>query len=235
MRLPIRLLAPALLAAGPLLTGCGGPEPLPEAAPAPRPTSARPSALAPSTDAPSTARPSSAGPSGPAVAAASLGGPGTACPLPVSFSLPKDWKPNAIELPTDPELADLADLARRGPAVMRCEIDAKPAGLIGFLRVWTLEKGSAQPSARAALEAFVKGDETSSAVTYREIEAGALPAVEATYTVRSALFDEDKEERAFAVTTPKGVVVVDLGGTDTEEHREMLPAYELARTTLKAL
>ncbi|MFI9120134.1 lipoprotein [Streptomyces bikiniensis] len=232
MRLPIRLLAPLLLAAGPLLTGCGGPEPLPEVAPAPRPTSAQPSAPAPSSAAPSTARPSSAGPSGPAVAAASLGGRGTACPLPVSFSLPKDWKPNAIELPTDP---DLADLARRGPAVMRCEIDAKPAGLIGFLRVWTLEKGSARPSARAALEAFVKGDETSSAVSYRETRAGTLPAVEATYTVRSALFDEDKEERAFAVTTPEGVVVVDLGGTDTAEHREMLPAYELARTTLKAL
>ncbi|WP_432086754.1 lipoprotein [Streptomyces sp. bgisy095] len=215
MRLPIRLLVPVVLAAGPLLTGCGGSEAVP-GAPAP-------------TAKPSDATPSAAGSPDVPAAAASLGGPGTACPLPVSFSLAKDWKPKAIELPTDPDLADLADLARRGPAVMRCEIDAKPAGHIGFLRVWTVEKGSA----RAALEAFVKGDGTSSAVSYRESGAGALPAVEATYTVRSALFDEDKEERAFAVATPRGVVVVDLGGSDTEEHRAMLPAYELARTSLK--
>ncbi|WP_432126135.1 lipoprotein [Streptomyces sp. bgisy082] len=215
MRLPIRLLVPVVLVAGPLLTGCGGSEAVPGAqAPTAKPSDATPS--------------EAATPAVPA-AAASLGGPGTACPLPVSFSLAKDWKPKAIELPTDPDLADLADLARRGPAVMRCEIDAKPAGHIGFLRVWTVEKGSA----RAALEAFVKGDESSSAVSYREGRAGALPAVEATYTVRSALFDEDKEERAFAVATPRGVVVVDLGGSDTEEHRAMLPAYELARTTLK--
>ncbi|WP_435185443.1 lipoprotein [Streptomyces sp. bgisy126] len=219
MRLPIRLLVPVVLAAGPLLTGCGGSEPRPEAVPgAPAPTAK-----------PSDATPSAAGSPDVPAAAASLGGPGTACPLPVSFSLAKDWKPKAIELPTDPDLADLADLARRGPAVMRCEIDAKPAGHIGFLRVWTVEKGSA----RAALEAFVKGDESSSAVSYREGRAGGLPAVEATYTVRSALFDEDKEERAFAVATPRGVVVVDLGGSDTEEHRAMLPAYELARTSLK--
>ncbi|MFE5511221.1 lipoprotein [Streptomyces sp. NPDC056529] len=219
MRLPIRLLVPVVLAAGPLLTGCGGSEPRPEAVPgAPAPTAK-----------PSDATPSAAGSPDAPAAAASLGGPGTACPLPVSFSLAKDWKPKAIELPTDPDLADLADLARRGPAVMRCEIDAKPAGHIGFLRVWTVEKGSA----RAALEAFVKGDESSSAVSYREGRAGALPSVEATYTVRSALFDEDKEERAFAVATPRGVVVVDLGGSDTEEHRAMLPAYELARTSLK--
>ncbi|MFC7978325.1 lipoprotein [Streptomyces cinereoruber] len=228
MRLPIRLLAPVLLAAGPLLTGCGGPEPLPEAAPAPRPTSARPSALAPSTGAPSTARPSSAGPSGPAVAAASLGGPGTACPLPVSFSLAKDWKPKAIR---DPENPDFAVLTQQGPATVRCEVDAKPAGHIGFLRVWTAKKGSA----RAVLEGFVKAEKGSSGASYRETTAGALPAVEVTYTVRSELLDEEKEERAFAVSTPKGAVVVHLGGMDTEEHREMLPAYELARTTLKAL
>ncbi|MGW9448498.1 lipoprotein [Streptomyces sp. NPDC055632] len=222
MRLPIRLLVPVVLVAGPLLTGCGGSEPRPEAVPgAPAPAAK-----------PSDATPSAAGSPDVPAAAASLGGPGTACPLPVSFSLAKDWKPKAVELPADPD-PDLVDLVRQGPAVMRCEIDAKPAGHIGFLRVWTVEKGSAQPSARAALEAFVKGDETSSAVSYREGRAGALPAVEATYTVRSTLFDEDKEERAFAVATPRGVVVVDLGGSDTEEHRAMLPAYELARTSLK--
>ncbi len=97
--------------------------------------------------------------------------------------------------------------------------------------MWTAEKGPA----RAALEGFVAADEKASGASYRETTAGALPAVEVTYTVRSELLDEEKEERAFAVSTPKGAVVVHLGGTDTAEHREMLPAYELARTTLKAL
>ncbi|MFJ4343390.1 lipoprotein [Streptomyces sp. NPDC088915] len=222
MRLPIRLLLPALLAAGPLLTGCAGPEPLPEVTPGPRPTAAKPT----------TARPSDAGAPGAAVAAASLGGPGTACALPVSFSLAQAWEPKAVRNPEDPEFAALT---RQGPATVRCEVDAKPAGHLGFLRVWTVEKSAAHSSARAALEAFVKAEKGSSGASYRETTAGGAPAVEVTYTVRSELLDEEKEERALAVATPKGAVVVHLGGTDTEEHRAMVPAYELARTTLKVL
>ncbi|MGJ7419389.1 lipoprotein [Streptomyces cinereoruber] len=206
MRRPIRPLVPALLAAGALLTGCGGPEPLPEVTPGARPTAEV-----------SAAKP---------VAAASLGGPGTACALPVSFSLAKAWEPEAVEDPEDP---DFAELTRQGPATVRCEVDAKPAGHVGFLRVWTAGKGPA----RTALEGFVKAEKGSSGASYRETTAGALPAVEVTYTVRSALLDEDKEERAFAVAVPEGVVVVHLAGMDTGEHRAMLPAYELARTTLK--
>ncbi|MFC8173005.1 lipoprotein [Streptomyces sp. NPDC057242] len=210
MRLPIRLLVPVVLAAGPLLTGCGS-EPRPGAVP----------------EAPaSVAKPSDAAPSGAPAAAASLGGPGTACPLPVSFSLAKEWRPKAIEDPEDPEFAALT---RQGPAFARCEVDAKPAGHVGFLRVWTARKGPA----RAALEGFVAADGKASGASYRETTAGALPAVEVTYTVRSEVLGEDKEERAFAVATPEGAVVVHLGGMDTGEHRAMLPAYELARTSLR--
>ncbi|WP_411073681.1 lipoprotein [Streptomyces sp. cmx-4-7] len=219
MRLPIRVLFPVLLAAGPLLTGCGGPA-----------TVAVPDRPA-GTKAPVTTTPSATGAPDAPVAAVSLGGPGTACALPVSFSLAKAWEPKAIRNPEDPEFAALT---RQGPATVRCEVDAKPAGHLGFLRVWTAEKGSAPSPARAALEGFVKAEKKASGVSYRETTAGALPAVEATYTVRGALLDEEKEERAFAVATPEGVVVVHLGGLDTEEHRAMLPAYELARTTLKA-
>ena len=43
-----------------------------------------------------------------------------------------------------------------------------------------------------------------------------------------------KEQRALAVTTKRGPVVLHLGGLDTEEHRAMLPAYELAKRTLRA-
>ncbi|MFI1657600.1 lipoprotein [Streptomyces sp. NPDC020472] len=209
---PTRTAVPAVLvAAGLLLTACGT-TPKPAAPAAPRKTApAQPTAGA-------TAK-----------AAATLGGPGTACALPVSFGLAEGWKPEAIE---DPENPEFAALTRQGPAVMRCEVDAKPTGNIGYLRVWTVAKGPA----RAALEGFVKAADKPSAVTYRETRAGALAATEVTYTSRSALTDEDKEQRAFAVSTPKGaVVIVHLGGMDTDEHRAMLPAYELAKSTAKAL
>ncbi|MFB7606743.1 lipoprotein [Streptomyces gardneri] len=220
MEHPIRIMAPAaaLLVSGVLTAGCAAPEPLPEVTQGARPTSA-----------PSTAEPQAskdakaAAPSG-----ASLGGPGTACALPVSFALAEKWKAEAVE---DPENPEFAALTRQGPATVRCEVDAKPAGHIGYLRVWTAGKGPA----RAALEGFMKAEEKATAVTYRETKAGALPATEVTYTVANELVGDPKDERAFAVSTPKGTVIVHLGGLDTAEHRAMLPAYELAKSTAKAL
>ncbi|MEU7294085.1 lipoprotein [Streptomyces exfoliatus] len=221
MRHPIPTLAPvaAALAAGLLLTGCGAPEPLPEVTQGPRP-SAEPATAAPETT------------KTPAVAAASgktLGGPGTACALPVSFALAEQWEPDAIK---DPENPEFAALTRQGPAVIRCEVNAKAAGHMGFLRVWT---AAGKGPAKTALEGFVKAEEHTSKVVYKEAGAGASPLTEVTYTVYNELMEESKEERAFAVATPKGTVIVHLGGFDTDEHRAMLPAYELARTTLKVL
>ncbi len=34
------------------------------------------------------------------------------------------------------------------------------------------------------------------------------------------------------MSTPKGVVVLALGGLDTGEHEQMLPAYQLAKQSL---
>ncbi|MFF5423257.1 MULTISPECIES: lipoprotein [unclassified Streptomyces] len=200
---------PAVLLTAGLLTGCGAGTTAPQASTAPAP-------------APATA---SAG----VTAAATLGGPGTACALPVSFALAADWEPEAIE---DAENPEFAALTRRGPAFARCEVDAKPAGHLGFLRIWTA--GGTGP-ARTALEGFVKAERKTSRVTYRETVAGALPATEVTYTAHDEALGEVKEERAFAVATRRGTVIVHLGGLDTDEHRAMLPAYELARTTVKAL
>ncbi|MCX5228399.1 lipoprotein [Streptomyces sp. NPDC006553] len=213
MRHPIRTLAPvtAALAAGLLLAGCGDIAPLPEVTQGARPTAA------PSTGTPTVA-----------ASALTLGGPGTACALPVSFGLAEKWTPKAIE---DPENPEFAALTRQGPATVRCEVDAKPAGHVGFLRVWTAGKGSA----RTVLEGFVKAEQNASEVTYKESGSGAGPVTEVTYTVFDKPAEESKEERAFAVSTPKGTVIVHLGGLDTAEHRAMIPAYELARTTLKAL
>ncbi|MEU1224958.1 lipoprotein [Streptomyces sp. NPDC005828] len=196
----IRTAVPALVAAGLLLTACGT---------TPKPDDRAAGAAPRKTTAPA------------AEAAATLGGSGTACALPVSFALAEGWEPKAVK---DPENPEFAALTRQGPAVVRCEVDAKPAGNIGYLRVWTAPKGPAW----AALEGFVRAEKGSSAVTFRETRAGALPATEVTYTVH------DKEERAFAVATPEGTVIVHLGGLDADEHRAMLPAYELAKSTTKA-
>ncbi|MFB8022569.1 lipoprotein [Streptomyces rubiginosohelvolus] len=157
-----------------------------------------------------------------------LGGSGSACELPVTFDLAARWKPKAIELEPDSVLADLAE---QGTVKMVCEIDAKPAGNIGFLRVWRGEASEDDP--QAVLKAFVEDDPNASEAAYTQVKAGALAAAEVGYTVHSELMDESKQERAFAVITPDGPVVVHLGGLDSDEHTAMLPAFELAKRSLK--
>ncbi|MGP3635998.1 lipoprotein [Streptomyces sp. 24-1644] len=157
-----------------------------------------------------------------------LGGAGSACPMPVTFDYATSWKPEAVEVEPGSELAALGE---QGPVRMVCEIDAKPAGNIGYLRVWAGEPSGSGP--RAVLEAFLADDPNAGKAAYTEVEAGSSAAAEVTYTVTSELLDEPKTERAFAVATPDGPVVVHLGGLDSGEHQAMLPAYELAKKTLK--
>lgn len=159
----------------------------------------------------------------------SVGAPGSACPLPVTFDLAADWKPDPVESDTDGEFAALLV---QGPVTLVCEIDAKPAGHIGFIRVWVGEE--AGDDTRGALEAFVAdGSQHRAEETYKETEAGEFAATEVMYVDNDKIHDTPKKQRAFAVATPKGVVVVDLGGLDSQEHEQMLPAYELARKTLR--
>ncbi|MEU6089493.1 lipoprotein [Streptomyces sp. NPDC047085] len=178
-----------------------------------------------------------------AASGGTIGAAGSACELPVSFAVAQDWKAKGID--TDKELAKtskgpdgdltgvLADsLLRQGPVTAACEIDAKPAGHIGFLRVWTGEPGDAD--ARTVLRAFVAAEDNVSKEKYRAVKTGGgLSGVEVEYLYTSKLLDETKKERALAVTTPDGPVVLHLGGMDTEEHEAMLPAYELAKRTLR--
>src|SRR5437762_392000 len=58
--------------------------------------------------------------------AAQVGKPGTPCVLPVSFDIAKSWKPAAL-----PD-----GVAKQAGFTLRCEVDGKPAGHLGFLRVW---------------------------------------------------------------------------------------------------
>lgn len=160
----------------------------------------------------------------------SVGAAGSPCSMPITFDLAADWKPEAVESAPDDEFAALLE---QGPVTLVCEIDAKPAGNIGFMRVWV--GADAGDDTREALEAFVAdGARNREQEAYTQIEAGKFAATEVTYVNTDEILDEPKKERAFAVATPRGVVIVDLGGLDSEEHEQMLPAYELARKTLRS-
>ncbi|PKV77056.1 lipoprotein [Streptomyces sp. TLI_146] len=206
MRIPVRGAVAAALAAV-VLTGCGG-------------------ATESSGKPPAQASPASGAPA--ASGAGTVGAAGSACPLPVVFTTADHWKAKAVKL----DGTALDALAKQGPFTMACEIDAKPAGNIGFLRAWT--SSAEQGTPRAALEAFVAADKNAGKAAYTEITAGSLPAAEVVYETYSKLLDESKQEHALAVLTPGGAVVLHLGGMDTDEHKEMLPAYELAKKSLRA-
>ncbi|MFE1574607.1 lipoprotein [Streptomyces fradiae] len=182
----------------------------------------------------------------PAAKGGTVGAAGSACPLPVAFDVAAEWQPKKVEPVQDPDLAELNELLKQGPFTMACEIDAKPAGQIGFLRVWTGGAGAGQggdvkgggAAPRAALESFVTADDDApSSAVYRDVRVGAdgaASATEVTYVVTSALLGERKPVRALAVATPRGPVVLELGGMDGEEHTAMLPAWELAKRSLTA-
>ncbi|MER5550213.1 lipoprotein [Streptomyces sp. NPDC002793] len=172
--------------------------------------------------------PSKAAESPAAAKAATLGGPGSACELPVTFELAPDWEPQPVDV--DPA-SEFAALGQRGSTTLVCEIDAKPAGNIGFLHVWQGKGSGTTP--RAALEDFLAADGSASEPSYAATGAGSAAVVEVTYTVTSVLLDGPQTARAFAVATPEGPVLVHLGGLDSQEHEEMLPAYELAKRTVK--
>ncbi|MFD6528977.1 lipoprotein [Streptomyces sp. NPDC060184] len=164
----------------------------------------------------------------PAAKGGSVGASGSDCELPVTFDLPAKWEPDAVDVDPDSEFAALA---QQGPLTLVCEIDAKPAGSIGFLRVWRGEKSAASP--RELLEAFVTAETGAADATYTDIKAGTVAGAEAAYTVTSELLDGPNKESAFLVPTAQGPVLVHLGGMDSDEHDQMLPAYELAKSSLR--
>lgn len=166
-----------------------------------------------------TTRPTSA-----PVADATVGADGSPCELPVSFAVPGSWKPKAVNAD---DAGVLGELVRRGPLTMVCEIDAKPAGLIGFVRVWS----GATDDPRAALDTFLK-DEKPRKPVFTDITVGGQPGVEVGFRIYDKILEETRQRRAFAVQTARGSVVVTLQGFDEDEFREMLPAYEGVKRSL---
>ncbi|MBP2402952.1 hypothetical protein SNS2_1564 [Streptomyces netropsis] len=158
---------------------------------------------------------------------ARIGTAGTACELPVSFEVAKGWKPAASSAEDARMLAKLND---RTSVTAACVVDAKPAGLLGNMRVWTA--GRTDKSPRQVLDAFMAEEKRVSEQEFSETKVGGLTAAEVTYKESSPLLDEPSPQRALAVTTPKGTVVLHLTAFDGGEYKDMLPAYELAKKTL---
>ncbi|WP_433342132.1 lipoprotein [Micromonospora sp. CA-111912] len=178
-------------------------------------------AVTPASSAGPTASPVAAGPPwydevAPATAGTTVGPEGSACPLSMTFSVPPEWKVKAVKSGTD---------YRAGPALLLCEIDAKPAGHIGFLRVWRIEE-AAPLDPQLTVDKFL--NEYSSKAEdsqYRPTKAGPLDSFEATWT------EEGSRKRAIVVSTPQGRLMLTLGGMDDEEFEAMLPAYQLAKSS----
>lgn len=148
----------------------------------------------------------------------------SACKLPLTFDAAADWKPKAVDAK---ELGEFAELANVGEFTNVCEIDAKPAGNIGFLRVYIAAGRSGQP--REHLEAFVKaGRREVSGATYKDIQVAAQQGAEVTWNLKNKSLDMTTRYSAFAMNTKAGAVVVALTPFDEIEHEQMLPAFRLA-------
>ncbi|MBP2325155.1 hypothetical protein JOF56_005540 [Kibdelosporangium banguiense] len=161
----------------------------------------------------------------PAAAEGKVGGADTACKLPVQFDTAAKWKAKQV---TSAE--EGGSLTNQGTFTMVCEIDAKPAGNLGFLRVWTSRTTG---QARAALDRFLADDRNITVPEIREVKVAGATAAEVTYVRDNPTAEVKKRERVLVVPTPDGAALLHLGGLDDEEHDQMLPAYVLAKQTMK--
>lgn len=155
-----------------------------------------------------------------AASSATLGSTGSGCVLPVTFDLARDWKPAAVE----------EGLGDQGRFTLSCEVDAKPAGRVGFLRVWTAK--ASDLDAKSAVQDFLKADRNVVEIVERPVPGARLKAVEATYLRDIPSLGVRKRERVLGVVTPTVHVVIVVSGLDTAQYEGMLPAYLLARNTV---
>ncbi|MGW5640641.1 lipoprotein, partial [Streptomyces sp. NPDC003832] len=113
----------------------------------------------------------------------SVGAKGSACELPVTFDFAEDWEAEAVDAAVDGESERAQEVAEallyQGPVAMACELDAKPAGNIGFLRVWTGKPGDTD--ARGVLEAFLAAEDGVGKEKYGTFDADGLTGAEVTY------------------------------------------------------
>lgn len=158
-----------------------------------------------------------------------IGDAGTACALPVSFEAPKDWKLTGF---TAEDQDFLRKLSGHRSVTGACELSASPTGVIGFIRVFTIDGPGNSP--RQALENFVAEEKRVSEPRYTETELGGLPAAEVVYTQQDLLLDKPQTRRGLAVKTPKGLTVLHLEGVESDDPKVMIPAYEQAKSTMRS-
>nr|WP_225955203.1 lipoprotein [Kibdelosporangium phytohabitans] len=167
------------------------------------------------------------GSSGAAAGSETIGGDGSPCPLPVTFKLPDGWKAQSVST----EGADAFGIA---DVELACELDAKPAGMLGFIRVFV---GDTSKPSEDVLKAFVakyKGKGTGdSAEKYTATKIGGADGSEVSY-VSWPVDGDSKKEAAFAVKPGAKTVLVHVGGLDNEEHESMLPGFKLVKESLTA-
>lgn len=166
-----------------------------------------------------------------AASAGNLGAAGSPCSLPITFDLEKGWKPTAVDATTLTGNPLVDALGHRGDSTLICEIDGKPAGHLGFIRIWANAKQDA--TARQALDNFLASNDKIRGQQFREIPAGPLTATEVVYSTYVPALEDSSPGRTFAVTTSRGPVLIDLGGLTPELQKDMLPAYVLARQSIK--
>ncbi|TDC84412.1 hypothetical protein E1193_05575 [Micromonospora sp. KC606] len=166
----------------------------------------------------------------PAPAGTTVGGKGSGCELPLTFSIGPERTAKPIKAP-EGELGELLGeaLTRRGGATVQCEVDGRAAGA-GFLRVWLTDQPATDP--RPALEAFVAGDAKASDPQYRTVRAGAVDAVEASWITTNELIEEKNREWALAVPAGDRTVLLAVSEGLIAEANDVLPGYRLAGRTV---
>jgi hypothetical protein len=150
----------------------------------------------------------------PAAAATTIGAEGSTCPLPMTFSMPGKWKATAVKVDF-----------KAGPARLVCELDAKPAGHIGFLRVWRIEGPKPLDPQETVDKFLAEYAKDAKDRHYRRTKAGTLDSFETTWT------KDGERERAILVSTLYGQVLINIDSADDEEYAGILPAYLLAKST----
>jgi hypothetical protein len=149
----------------------------------------------------------------PAIAAGKTG-PGTACPQALTFDVPAGWK-----LTGDFTAAGGMTL---GGLDLVCELDGKPAGVLGIMRVF---KGPAGDLRAVGARYVADWAPTATEVEYRDAKIGPADGVEVSFR------SDDHYTRDFLVASGPTVYLVDWGGLDSDAHAAGLPAYALARTS----
>lgn len=154
----------------------------------------------------------------PASAGELVGPENSACALPVSFTVARGWQAQAPSGgPT------------QGGAELLCEIDGKPAGHLGYVHVWHSDEADAM----TALSTFAT-DRFGAGHQYTEPIVDRQHAAEVSYVERLEDVEIDQPTRALALPVSNGTVLIATTAPNEEEFQANLPAYVLAKNTVRS-